>query len=274
MNEPLILVPLDGSLHARAALPVAKALGEILGASLRVIHVSARTPTLLELAEQLGLERAGLRNWSIDARSGEPTAVIIDAAHALGVRLIVMCTHAAAARPAAILGRTALGVLHAAPCPVVLVSPAQKPDSWRPHRILLAHDGSPAANAAVGTAAGLAREAGVGLLVVQVGTAGAQPPAESGSLIMPLYVDQPQHEWPTWTDELLGRLSSLCPNGGLRASLYVRGGEPNVEITQVAREESADLIVLAWKGEWAGERAKTLKAVIREAPCPVMVVRV
>ena len=60
MSKPLILVPLDGSLHARAALPVAKALGEAMGASLRVIHVSGQTlPPLSELAKQLGLESAG-----------------------------------------------------------------------------------------------------------------------------------------------------------------------------------------------------------------------
>src|SRR5215217_9718574 len=156
MGEPLILVPLDGSLQARAALPVAKALGEVMGASLRVVHVSSGTPPpLSELAERLGLEAAALHSWSIDVRVGEPAATIVDAAQAMRVRLVVMCTHTGAARPTAILGRIALGVLHAAPCPVVLVSPAPGLASWRPNRILLPHDGSPTANAAVGPAAEL-----------------------------------------------------------------------------------------------------------------------
>ena len=273
MAEPLILVPLDGPRDARAALPVAKALGGAVGAGLRVVHVTGGTPLPLpELVERLGLDRAGLPGWSIDARVGDPSAAIVDAARALGVRMIVMCAHTAAARPMAVLGRTALEVLRAAPCPVVLVPPEQGLESWRPDRILLAHDGSPTADAVVGPAAEYARKAGAKLLVVRVGTAGADAPAERGSLSLPLYVDQPQHEWPSWTAEMLERLACRCPDGRLQAHLCVRAGEPGPEITRAAREW-ADLIVLAWKGEWAGERAKTLKTVVREASCPVMVVR-
>ena len=274
MGEPSIVVPLDSSFHARAALPVARALGEVMGASLRVVHVSGgMLSPLSELVERLGLVDAALHGWSVDARVGEPSAAIIDAARVVEARLIVLCTHAAAARPTAILGRTALGVLHAAPCPVVLVSPAPRLAPWLPNRILLPHDGSPTANAAVGPAAELACKAGAELLVVQVGTAGIGTPAERGSLSIPLYVDQPQHEWPNWSGELLKRLACLCPDVQLRARLYVRGGEPGPAITRVATEESADLTVLAWKGEWASEHAETLKSVVREAPCPTMIVR-
>lgn len=273
MSKPLILVPLDGTLHARAALPVAKALGEVMGASLRVIHVSGQTlPPLSELAKQLGLESAGLHGWSIDACIGEPSAAIIDAARTFGAQLIVMCTHTAAAKPAAILGHTALDVLRAMPCPVVLVPPGQKFEAWRPNRILLPHDGSPTANAAVGPAAGLARKTGAKLLIVQVGTAGVRAPAERGSLTMPLYVDQPQHEWPSWTGELLDRLACLCPERQMPAQFCGRGGEPGPEIARAAVGESVDLIVLAWKGEWAGERALALKTILREAACPIMIV--
>jgi nucleotide-binding universal stress UspA family protein len=41
----------------------------------------------------------------------------------------------------------------------------------------------------------------------------------------------------------------------------------------MAAEEAADLIVLAWKGEWTHGHADVLKAVIRDAPCPVIVTR-
>ena len=97
-------------------------------------------------------------------------------------------------------------------------------------------------------------------------------PAERGSLTMPLYVDQPQHEWPSWTGELLDRLACLCPERQMPAQFCVRGGEPGPEIARAAVGESVDLIVLAWKGEWAGERALALKAILREAACPIMIV--
>ena len=39
MSKPIILVPLDGSKQALAALPVAKALGKIERATLYILHV-------------------------------------------------------------------------------------------------------------------------------------------------------------------------------------------------------------------------------------------
>ena len=39
MSEPIILVPLDGTKQALAALPVAIVLGEIEQASLHILHV-------------------------------------------------------------------------------------------------------------------------------------------------------------------------------------------------------------------------------------------
>lgn len=90
----------------------------------------------------------------------------------------------------------------------------------------------------------------------------------------PLYLDQPQHEWPTWVSEFIGRLACVCPLAGLRTRLRLGRGDPAPEILRVAREVSANPIVLAWKGDWTPERAVTLKAVVREVSCPTMVVRI
>lgn len=271
MNESLILVPLDDSTAARAALPVAKTLGGIMSVNLHVLHVSHGLPLpLAQLASRLGLEETALHGWSIAARVGEPSATIIDEAKAKQVRLIVMCTHTTAIRPKEILGHTALDVLHDAPCPVVLVPPGLR--AWKLNRILLPCDGSPTANATVEPAAKLARQAGAELLVIQVGAAGVATPIDCGSMAMPRYMDQPQHEWPSWTRELLQRLACLCKDE-LRATLHAMGGEPAIEIVRMAAEDPDALIVLAWKGSWIGEHAMTLKAVIRDAPCPVMIVQ-
>lgn len=274
MTEPLILVPLDGSAHALSALPVADALGQALGASLRILQVtSGAPPSLGALAQSLGLEGAAHRAWSLEARAGDPSEGILETACEAGARLIVMCTHTASARPTAMLGHTALDVLRRAPCPVVLVSPAQDLKGWRPRRILLPHDGGTAADIAVGPAAEIARAADAELLIVEVGAPGVGSPVEPGSFPVPRYVDQAQHEWSSWTDEVLARLARLCPDGPLKARLQVLGGDPGREILRVAADQSVDLIVIAWKGAWSDERAHTLKAIVRDAPCPVMVVR-
>lgn len=274
MTEPLILVPLDGSAHALAALPVAEALAEALGASLRILQVTPEAPPPPKaLAHSLGLEDAARHGWSLQARAGEPAEGILETASETEARLIVMCTHTASIRPAVMLGQTALAVLRRAPCPVVLISPVQDLRGWRPRRILLPHDGGRAADVAIAPAAWIARATGAELSIVEVSAPCVASPAEPGAFPTPRYVDQAQHEWSSWTEEVLARFARLCPDGALKARLQVLGGDPGREILKVAADQSTDLIVVAWQGAWSAERARTLKAIVRAAPCPVMVVR-
>lgn len=274
MTEPLILVPLDGSADALAALPVAEALGAALGASLRLVQVTPDAPPPLgALAQSLGLEHVSRHGWSLQVRTGQPAQGILDTACETGARLVVMCTHTAAIRPSGILGSTAMDVLRRTPCPVVLVPPAGDFQGWRPGRILLPHDGGRAADVAIGPAAWIARATDAELSIIKVGAPGVGSPDEPGAFPAPRYVDQAQHEWSSWTDEVLARFARLCPDGPLKTRLQVLGGDPGREILKVVADQSIDLIVVAWQGAWSAERARTLKAVVRDAPCPVMVVR-
>lgn len=271
MNGPLILVPLDGTARARAALPIARVLGAILETHLHVLHVTPDPPPLATLADRLELAAHLPPAWSIDARTGDAAAMIIGEAVARQARLIVLCTYTATTPPAAILGRTALHVLQNAPCPVVVVPPDATPSAWWPERILLAYDGSAAAEAAVATGAQLACRARAELFVLQVGAARLATTNDRDTRIMPRYVDQPQHEWPSWRDEVLDRIASLC-HDAMHARVRVLHGEPSREIVRMAKADDS-LIVMSWKGAWMGERAGTLKGVLRDAPCPILVER-
>ncbi len=272
MTDPVILVPLDGSRNALCALPVARRLSDLLKVPLRIVHTSEQVGPLAETAERLGLESAHLRGATLEVRSGNPAEAILQVAADCQARLVVMCAYTEDLRPAGAIGEVALAVLLGAPCPVVLVNPTQALDEWTLKRVLVAHDGSPAVGGALAPAAELARLAGAELVVLQA--AGAECAAQSGSIASPVYVDQPQHEWPAWTDEFLQRLTSLCPLADLRVRLRVGRGEPAQETIQAANAESADLIVLPWRGHWEAQRAPTLKAVLRDAPCPTMVTRI
>ncbi|HEY1753562.1 MAG TPA: universal stress protein [Caulobacteraceae bacterium] len=241
MSGPDILVPLDGSERARCALPVAERLSELLKMPVRILQLTDQAGALAEAADR----QAGL---------------------------IVMSAHTAQARPAEGIGPAALAVLRDAPCPVVLVDPARAPQAWTLGRVLVPHDGSPAVSGAVRPAAELAGQAGAELVVLQA--AGAEQAAERGSIAPPLYVDQPQHEWPAWSGEFLQRLAIACPLADVRVRLLVGRGEPAEETIRAANDEAADLIVLAWKGHWKPQSAPTLKAVLRAAPCPIMVTRI
>jgi nucleotide-binding universal stress UspA family protein len=270
----MILVPLDGFAAALPALSVARVFSELEGAPMRILHVAEQAIPAPELARRLGLETGAFRGASLDSRTGEPAAAILAVARDLHARLIVLSTHTSPASPADAVGATALAVLREASYPLVLVNPARPLDGWRLRKVLLPHEGTPATSDAVRHCVELTRRAGAELLVLLVAAPGAAVPQERGSLTSPFYLDQPQHEWPAWVGEFIERLACICPLAGLRARLLLGRGSPSSEILRVACEESVDLIVLAWKGNWAPEHAETLKAILRGAACPTMVVRV
>lgn len=271
MSEPLILVPLNGSKQALAALPVAKVLGEIERAAVQILHVGEHELPREELRSQFGREAAVLDDFTIDVRVGTPAVEILQAAGEIKPRVIVMCKHSGAER-GKMLGRTAMKVLHDALCPVVLVPPERGATPWHLHHILVPHDGTPSTSAALQPAAELAKRGRAELLVLHVADTRAAP-AELGSLTTPRYVDQPQHEWPAWSSEFVKRLASACPLGDLHVRLLLAHGNTAAAILRLSEKQSTDLIVLAWRGIWEAPRAATLKDILREALCPVMVVR-
>lgn len=271
MSAPVILVPLDGSEQALAALPVAKVLGEIEQAALRILHVGVHEPAGEELRARLGREAPALDGFTIDARVGTPAVEILQVAEEMKPRVIVMCKHSGAER-GKMLGRTAMKVLHDAPCPVVLVPPERGATPWHLHHVLVPHDGTPSTSAALQPAAELAQRGKAELLVAHVTNVRAAP-REPGSLTTPRYVDQPQHEWPAWSSEFIKRLASVCPLGHLHVRILLAHGNPAAEILRLSEKQSTDLIVLAWRGIWEAPRAETMKDILRKARCPIMVVR-
>jgi trehalose/maltose hydrolase-like predicted phosphorylase len=56
--------------------------------------------------------------------------------------------------------------------------------------------------------------------------------------------------------------------------LVVAHGEADAAILEFAERNATDLIALAWRGGVAPERARTMRRVISEASCPVIVFRV
>jgi nucleotide-binding universal stress UspA family protein len=90
----------------------------------------------------------------------------------------------------------------------------------------------------------------------------------------PRYVDQPQHEWSTWANELKERLLVECAgfSPGAQIGVQVQQGEPAEEILRSARKGRYDAIVLVRRSRFEPGRAATLRKVIQESPCPLLVV--
>lgn len=270
-----IIVPLDGSVHALAALPVARMLAEQQGAILHMVHVEGRMLPPRDLVSHLRLASEQLYDSVLNQLTGTPALSIVQEALERQSILIVMCTRTGVAEPHSGLGPVAEEVVRTAPCPVVLVSPRRGMHPWILRQILLPHDGTPTMAAAIHPALDLAERSGADLWVLHVAAPQTEAAVEPGTFGAPRYLDQPQHEWPAWTSEFLGRLYALGhPPERMTLHLSLAKGEPGDEIVRFASEHGSDVIVLAWRGHFEAERAATLKAVIQAAPCPVFILRV
>lgn len=275
MPARTLLVPLDGSLRATAALPVARGLAALCEAMLTVLHVTDDELAPAALLERVRLSADDARGLVVDRRAGEPAAAIAREAAERGASFVVMCPRVREDGERRTLGSVAEAVLASVTCPVVLVPPDRGRRSWALGRVLFPHDGTPTSAAALGPVAALAARASAEVVVLHVATPGAGPPGEAGALACPRYLDHPHHEWPAWQHEFLDRLCALggaTPRPRLRLALV--GGEPGPAIVDFARESESDLVVLAWRGALEAGRARAMRHVIRDAGCPVAVFRV
>jgi nucleotide-binding universal stress UspA family protein len=215
-----------------------------------------------------------VRGLVVDQRSGAAAATISEEAAQRHVSLIVMCPQTSMAGVPRAFGSVAAAVLLAAPCPVVFVPPTRGRNQWALRQLLLPHDGTPTSAATIRPATELAALAAAKLVVLHVATPDTERPSEPGTLLSPRYVDQPQHEWPSWTEEFLARLRAI---GGVADGVDVRlalaQGEAGAAILDFAQHNDIDLIVLGWRGALESDRARTMRRVIHEAICPVIVFR-
>lgn len=270
-----ILVPLDGSENSRRVLallprlvdPVSPPRVTLLGiveAADSTAEVRAR---LAEAAGALG-ERGRIaeplvRN-AVDASEG-----ILRVCAERGADLVLMATHGRTGLARLLRGSVAERVLRRCPAPLLLCNPRGLPapdaNGARFRRILVPHDGSEVADAVLEPVAELARAYAAEVVLFKAETFQTDGPKDR--------LRNP--------DELL---ASLDP---LRERLHAAGvplvrtraafGAPVAEILRAQEASEADLLALSTHGRsgpsrwWFGSVAEAL---VREAPCPLFVVRV
>jgi len=267
-----ILLALDGSKRSQAAVPVARKLRDIYGATLHVVYVGTHAGDRDVTAERLGFTVQEARELIFESSSGKPSQLIarLGATHPGSV--VVMSTETGEPTGGDHFGSVTESVFALRPERIVLFSPTGAADAWVLRRILLAHDGTPASHAATGPAADLAHRTGAEVLALHVAAPSAGRPAQTGSIPAPRYLDQPQHEWPHWTGEFMNRLlAGGIPPPNVHFKLAVTAGQPGSEVAQVARQREIDLVVMAWHGHCERESSVT-RVVVRGCGCPVMLV--
>ncbi len=266
VSEPRIVVPLDGSEGALVALPVARGLAQVIGATIHLLHVSEQALPLREVTRLLGLSPELMEGVILDELTGDPAERIAQFGCEPGT-MLVMASHSNHGKYG--LGEVSSRVLELASCPLVLVRRERGMAPWRLQRMLLPHDGSPVTAAGFFPAVRLAQQAEASVFVLHVATLTGEP--MPGSLPVPPYVDQPHLEWPEWTLEFLERMDVFTETAAaLQPRLFLSKGKPGEEILRFARERSIDLIAVSWHGTLEPQRAGTLKEIIDSAPCPVL----
>lgn len=191
MNANVILVPLDGSAQAEAALPYAEALGtaehrkvrlfsvvetNVDGLFPQAITLSADLNTIREETADKALRRLanGLRTRGLPVETetvlGAAPEEIIRAGNREDVAAIVMATHGRGGAERWALGSVADKVMRGSMNPVLLVQSngVGLPEPIVFQRLLVPLDGSPEAAAALEPASELALATGATVVLVRV----------------------------------------------------------------------------------------------------------
>ncbi|MCX7622483.1 MAG: universal stress protein [Thermomicrobium sp.] len=279
-----VVVPLDGSELAEAALPYGKALAERFGASLylvRVVDIEAPADVaagardyLAKVAERLGVPA------EITVRYGDPAAEIIDLVLELPDPAIAMTTHGRSGLGRWLYGSVADRVVRGAGVPVLLIRssmPQREPGVVR--SILLPVDGSTLAEAAVPYAKELARRFDATIHLVRV----AETPEIYSLLSVPAGVpasaevlDQLAQQMIETATTYVNELAERLRGEGLRVEAHVLEGIAPEQLLAFERERQPDLVVMATHGRSGLSRVvfgSVAERLLREGTVPLLLIR-
>ncbi len=295
-----ILVPLDGSLAAEEAVPIAAGLARRTGAELQLalVHVSmlaafAGAGVAIDTDDLDAIQRddeAGYLSRLV-ARLQADAALRVTAHHLTGpvietlaaqvgdggADLVVMTTHGRGPVGRFWLGSIADGLVRMVAAPVLLLRPADRAGDVRTgfRRVLIPLDRSAPAEHAAAAARALLGEDGECLLlhVLHPGPVMSVLPVPFG-IIPDLVVD------PAAREEAQGYLEQMARRvrrSGLRARTALRvAGSAATEILEEARRERVDAIVVTTHGVGGLRRfllGSVVDKLIRAADVPVLVCR-
>jgi nucleotide-binding universal stress UspA family protein len=301
--ERTLLVPLDGSPAAEAALPhalaVARATGwtiglvqvvpfpmydglsspEVFPANLQIYWVETIKAAEVYLAETAArLTQLGVV-VEHQVLEGDPATMLLShVSHDETVAMVVMATHGWGGFRHLILGSVAEKMLPSLPVPQLLVH-SQEPFDLAvgaPYRtILVPLDGSAHSEQALHLAEQMARKNAAELvLMYSIQTPNDVALARQG--YRPDWDDEHLADMRSKAGEYLMEKAAPYAAHDIPVRALVRDGHPGDQIVVAAREVGADLIVMATHGRtglrrlWLGSMATF---VVRHSPIPVLLVR-
>ncbi len=292
-----LIVPLDGSRSAEAALPLTRQLAQKFLVPVTLVHLIERHPPPrihgdhhLSKPEEAERYLAKVRSqvFPSDPRvehhvhttsiKDVPKAIAEHAAE-FGSDLVVMCAHGQTGLRTLLFGSIPQQVAASSAIPVLLIRPGVTGGApllgRRPVLVLL--DGTAVDAQSLPLAAALARVGGVSIyLVVVVPTLRTLSGVGAASgLLLPTTTTKILQLAQADATEYLSRQIALLQADGLRVSGEVLRGEPSEIIVKTSRQIGPDLIVLGTHHQEGGAAFSTsaVSKVVNSTPLPLLLVR-
>jgi len=277
-----ILFPFDFSNQSVLAAPFVRAAAQRLEAQVTLLGVvppvwdvpvmgmpAVMVDTVaMERSLELRLEKALTKELDgldvqRETRAGDPALQITEFADGNRVDLIMMPTHGCGLFRSLLLGSVTAKVLHDAKCPVWTATHAEEQRSpATPRVILCAVDGTPKTTALMQWAAAYARQMGSSLRLLHV------VPRISDWLAL-----QEERELQEQVrEEARATLEAQRLSAGVAAPVRVAVGNVSATVTEEARQEGADLVIIG-RGSLAapfGRLRTHAYGIVQAAPCPVL----
>ncbi len=294
-----LLVPLDGSTLAEAALPPALFVAECFHATIILFHAIEQAPPatvhgqrhLMEAAEaQAYLDQVAARiarpGVIIEknvhpAREADVARSIIEHIEELNADLVFLCAHGHGGLRDVLIGSIAQQVIHQGRTPVFFIRPKEDAaeQSYVCRKILIPLDSTPIHEPALPVAVEIAETCGAALhLLTVVPTAGTLSAERAATgLLLPATMTAVLELAQRGAVEYLQEQSARLLAQGVPTTASVSRGEPAPAIVNEAERVGADLIVMATHGRrsfdafWSGS---VTPKVLSKSNVPVLLVRV
>jgi len=244
-----ILVPLDGSPEARAALPYAAALAApgteiVLLTVVRSGGDADAARAYLETAAQR-LRVAG-QTVRTEVAVGDPAQRIVDTAANLDAEMVAMASHGRGALGRLIYGSVADRVAREATIPTMVVRARQvEAEPVGITRLVVPLDGSPRAETALPVATAISRRLGTAIVLVRVvDLTELMPPAVGMGEAIPFEIyDEAEKEMEQEAQDYLDAMAKKLHDQGLPVATSVLLGPPATAIQEATH--LGDVLVLS-----------------------------
>lgn len=282
-----IMTLLDGSALAERALPYAARLARATQARLHVLHVMPDVPPPVHAWKELDvaarIEQLATRLRAAGVQATARTVVGRDAATTilnntvnLPIDLLVMSTHGKSGIGRWLYGSVADTLLSHSDLPVLLV-PAAARTPWpedRPLKALVPLDGSDLSETALEPARMLAGTLGAHLLLTRIvePTFDVVAHIDLGGMTFRRAASEDLGA----AEEYLRTIAEPMAPVGVQVETLIDEGDPASAIARLARQEGADLIVMATHGRTGLGRltmGSVATGVVQHAHVPLLLIR-